>query len=121
MRASLRSNDDGAVPLTVELDLLEAYLRIVRARFGDRVAVELSVDPELDGVRVPPLLLQPLVENAVRHSGAESRGHVRVGVTVREHGSAVEIEVSDDGPGVPAAVDPLAAGLGLSTTALRLR
>ncbi len=109
------------MPPTVELDLLEAYLRIVRARFGNRVAVELSVDPELDGVRVPPHLLQPLIENAVRHGGAESRGHVRAGVTVREHGSAVEIEVSDDGPGAPAAVDPLALGLGLSTTAQRPR
>ncbi len=121
LRASLRSNNGGAVPLTVELDLLEAYLRIVRARFGDRVAVELSVDPRLEGVRIPPLLLQPLVENAVRHGGAEGRGHVRVGVAVRDRGGVVELEVTDDGPGAPAGIDPLTAGLGLSTTAKRLR
>ncbi len=121
LRASLRTTATDTVSLDTELDLLEAYLRIVRARFADRALVLLEVEPGLTQARVPPLLLQPLVENAVRHGGAETRGRVEVRVRVTRTAERLTIEVVDDGPGAATETDPLTAGLGLSTTAERLR
>lgn len=121
LRASLDTARGDEVELARELELLEAYLEIMRARFGDRLATELVVPEEALDVRVPSMLLQPLFENAIRHGGLESegRGHVRLEVT--RHAEALELVVEDDGPGAPEGVDPLAHGLGLSATRERVR
>ena len=123
LRASLRSarpDQPEEVPLAAELDLLDAYLGLMRARFGDRLTVRLRIDPDTRTAQVPPMLLQPLVENAVRHGGAECTGRGTIEVTAVRRDGDLLLAVEDDGPGTPA---PPAAGggIGLSATAERLQ
>jgi signal transduction histidine kinase len=126
LRASLRAHDAPQVPLREELALLEDYIALLRARFGDRLEVEVDCASGLDDVLVPPLLLQPIVENAIRHGGLEREGRARVTLRIRravdhvDHGPQLEITVHDDGPGMPDDRDPLRSGTGLSSTAQRL-
>jgi two-component system LytT family sensor kinase len=88
------------VTLADELGYVEKYLRLERARFGDRLEVRLQVAPEVLQTVVPVLSLQPLVENAVRH-GVEQRGRGRIEIVGRDIDADVELRVSDDGVGMP--------------------
>ena len=85
--------------LADELNYVEKYLRLERARFGDRLQVRLQVAPEVLPAVVPVLSLQPLVENAVRH-GVERRGFGRIEIVGRHIDADVELRVSDDGVGM---------------------
>jgi two-component system, LytTR family, sensor kinase len=87
------------VTVADELSYVEKYLRLERARFGDRLQVRLQVAPEVLPAVVPMLSLQPLVENAVRH-GVERRGRGRVEIVGRDIDADVELQVSDDGVGM---------------------
>ncbi|MGH2860346.1 MAG: sensor histidine kinase [Solirubrobacteraceae bacterium] len=87
------------VTLADELNYVEKYLRLERARFGDRLQVRLQVDPEVLPAVVPVLSLQPLVENAVRH-GVEQRGFGRIEIIGRHIDADVELRVTDDGVGM---------------------
>jgi hypothetical protein len=119
LRATLRLRDVPEVPLRTELELLRAYLEIEETRFGDRLAVTFVVPDDVLDTHVPSFLLQPIVENAVRH-GVASRvetGHIAIRA-VRE-ARALVLSVEDDGPGFGA--DPFAAhGVGLAATRERL-
>jgi len=119
LRATLRLRDVPEVPLRTELDLLRAYLAIEERRFGDRLAVTFVASDDVLDTRVPSFLLQPIVENAVRH-GVASRvktGHIAIRAA-REDGALV-LSVEDDGPGF--AADPFAGqGVGLAATRERL-
>jgi LytS/YehU family sensor histidine kinase len=95
LRASFRRERDVRVTLAEELDLLELYVGIERVRVGDRMAFEIDTDPDLLGTRVPTLILQPLVENAVRHAVDRHTGHVTIRVEVRSEGEVVHIAVVD--------------------------
>jgi two-component system sensor histidine kinase AlgZ len=99
LRYALESSKTRFVPLGRELEVVRDYLEVQRARFGDRLRFVLDVDPDSLSLQVPPLILQPLVENAILHGVAQSTrgGQVRV-ITRRELGS-VRITVEDDGPG----------------------
>jgi two-component system LytT family sensor kinase len=119
LRASLEQDRIDEVSLAEELGILDAYLAITRARFGDRLIVEVAVPVELQSARVLPLLLQPLVENAVRHGRAERDGHGRIRVSARSDGGRLLLEVWDDGDGSPTGVG--GSGLGLEATRERLR
>jgi signal transduction histidine kinase len=121
LRESLRSAHATEVPLREELRLLESYAALMRARFGDGLTIAVDTEAGLERAAVPPLILQPLVENAVRHGNATRLGRGRVEVRARAEGRALVLTVEDDGPGAPADVDPLRSGVGLSTTADRLR
>lgn len=119
LRATLRLNDVPEVPLRTELDLLQRYLEIEEARFGDRLVVTFTVSDDALDAQVPSFLLQPIVENAVRHGVAPrvEAGHVSIGA--RRDGSSLVLSVEDDGPGFSA--DPFAiAGVGLTATRDRL-
>ena len=85
--------------LADELHYVEKYLRLERARFGDRLQVRLQVAPEVLQATVPVLSVQPLVENAVRH-GVERRGHGQLEIVGRDLDSDVELRVIDDGVGM---------------------
>jgi two-component system sensor histidine kinase AlgZ len=99
LRYALQSSRLERVALADELAIVRGYLEIQRARFGDRLRFTIDVDPGLESVEVPPLLLQPLVENAIRH-GVEGRpGAGSIAVAVRRRGERIELEVDDDGPG----------------------
>jgi LytS/YehU family sensor histidine kinase len=112
---------DRRLPLKAELDLVERYLEIQRVRFADRLNVSIDLDPEAADARVPLLIVQPLVENALRH-GLSSRveaGAVHVHAW-RDNG-ATRIDVDDTGVGLPAgwSLDST-AGTGLRNLASRL-
>jgi two-component sensor histidine kinase len=129
LRTSLRTSHAQEVPVREELELLEQYLGLMRARFGDRLDVRVEVDDAARELLVPSMLLQPLVENAVQHGGTAATGRGRVHVRVRTAPTvgavdvlpALEVRVHDDGPGLAPGRDPLAAGTGLSATAQRLQ
>ncbi len=121
LRLSLRRGENDEVTLAQEIEALEDYLALMRARFGDRLDVAVEVEPAAQGVRVPSMLLQPLVENAIRHGALESAGAARVRVSAQRRQDHLSIEVWDDGPGIEPGIDPFASGLGLSATAERLR
>jgi two-component system LytT family sensor kinase len=118
LRHTLREDNAQEVPLSRELELTYRYLDIEQARFGDRLRVELEIAPETANAHVPSLLLQPLVENAVRH-GVESNiagGHVVV--RAYRDGDALCLDVQDSGSGPRD--EPVGRGIGLSTTRARL-
>jgi len=123
LRASLATSHRDEVPLQTELEILDAYLAILEARFGERIRVFRNVDDGLRDALVPSMLLQPLFENAVRHGNAEREGRATITLTAVREGESVRIDVHDDGPGHPPGSDPLAegsGGLGLRATAERL-
>lgn len=116
LRMLLRSDGAQEVPIHQELALIERYLQIEQVRFGDALTVEITVDPGVEDALVPNLILQPLVENAVRHGVGASTG--RVAVTVRQVGTTLRMEVADSGDAQPRDGDSL--GIGLSNTRARL-
>lgn len=113
---------DGAPLSTVEAELrfLDRYLGLLKLRFGERLSYSLEATPEAASARVPRLLLQPLVENAVRHGLSRVRAGGRIEVDVRRVRDRLVLEVRDDGPGVSGEA-PFAPGLGLSSTRARLQ
>jgi two-component system LytT family sensor kinase len=117
LRASLAHGGARGIPLGEEVRLTEEYLQIARQRFGDRLRARVEVPLELHDAAVPPLLLQPLVENALRHGLEERPGAGRIAVRARESEGALEIEVMDDGAGWKA---PAAEGVGLRNVRERL-
>jgi LytS/YehU family sensor histidine kinase len=121
LRRALDTAERQEVPLRVELDLLDHYLALLEARFGDEFVCTREVEPAAAAAMVPSLLLQPLVENAVRHGSLARSGRGRVAVRIGRDGNRLVVRVDDDGPGVPAGRDVLNEGTGLGATAERLR
>lgn len=93
-------NQERFVPLERELELVDSYVFIEQARFGDRLRFIRDVDEQLE-YWIPPLTVQPIVENAVRHGVTKNPDGGTVVLSVREEGRELIIEVLDDGPGVP--------------------
>jgi LytS/YehU family sensor histidine kinase len=122
LRLTLENSGTMEVTLQQEIEFLHGYLEIERIRFQDRLTTEIRVDPEVLDVRVPNLILQPIVENAMRHAiGNTTSGRVEVIAAARN--GVVRIEVKDNGPGIQA--DQLAEarrgrGVGLANTQARL-
>jgi two-component system, LytTR family, sensor kinase len=121
LRRSLRHAAQSTVPLGEELTFLDDFLAIESARFEDRLRVTVRVDDAALPVMVPSFLLQPIVENAIRHgSGARVSGG-QVDVTAAREGSSVHIRVRDDGLGLPSGwTFDRGAGIGLRNVAARL-
>jgi two-component system, LytTR family, sensor kinase len=116
MRAAYDSDNHVLVPLARELEWLRGYASMMTERFRGQLSFELKVGPGLDEVQVPRLLLQPLVENALKHGLGAGRGNLRVDVSQR--GPDLYYTISDDGVGMSdTAIKP---GTGLSNVARRL-
>ena len=120
LRATLQHRDDRALSLREELEFLEGYVNIQRARFGERLTVRMEVEPEVLETRLPCFLLQPLVENAIRHGVATRTGWGFVRLAAARRADRVEVVVEDDGPGPPADLGRRGGGLGLTNTRERL-
>ena len=109
------------VSLKQELGFLDRYLEIERTRFRDRLTVTLSVDPETLDAEVPNLLLQPLVENAIRHGLGKRQDAGHIEIVARRNFERLDLRIRDDGPGLPEGSETaLRAGVGLANTQARL-
>jgi LytS/YehU family sensor histidine kinase len=118
-----RRDATGGVRLGEELTFMRSYLAVERLRLGDRLRSVTDIEPGLDDAVVPALLLQTLVENAVRHAAAVRAAGCEVRVLVRREGGNLRLDVADDGPGAdPAAIGATAtSGLCLAERRLRLQ
>jgi sensor histidine kinase YesM len=122
LRLTLDRIGTQELPLKEELDFVQKYIEIERTRFGDRLQVELEIEPETLDAAVPNMLLQPLVENAIRHGIARKVGGGRVEITARRDGDALCLMVRDTGPGLAeATLTGLSTGVGLANTRSRLQ
>lgn len=120
IEGSLGRQESQRVPLDDELRLVERYLRIQAARFGDRLSVEMVIGPESRDCRIPPLLLQPLVENAVQHGIGRNREGGRIRMTGGLHADRLRLEVTNT-PGGGATIARSDDGLGLAGIRARLQ
>jgi len=122
LRSSLSGEDAAFVTLDEELASLQAYLDIETVRFGDRLHVRYDCPPELRQAQVPSFLLQPLVENAIKHAVGPALQPVTIRLSAQTDGKDLVLSVDDDGPGEGAepAVKPRGAGVGLRNTRERL-
>jgi len=119
LRMSL-CNTTQSVTLSRELEFAQRYLDIEQVRFHDRLSVRFDVAPETLAAQVPSMILQPLVENAVKHGISRRRGAARIEVRSRQSGELLELSVRDDGPGFTAAPSRGGNGVGLLNTRARL-
>ena len=122
LRLTLERLGQQEVTLSDELDFLRKYLEIEGTRFADRLVVRYDVQPEAYDVLVPTLLLQPLVENAIKHGVARRSGAGHIDISARREHDKLVMEVRDDGVGLSEdALTALQKGIGVSTTHARLK
>jgi LytS/YehU family sensor histidine kinase len=119
LRLALDDVDAQEVPLWRELEFLRLYLSIEEVRFKDRLRVHVAADPGLSDALVPHMVLQPVVENAVRHGLGQSEEAVTIDVSATTRDGSLALIVSDDGPGLQP-VGPQHPGIGLANTRSRL-
>ena len=120
LRCALEAADTQEVPLRSELDFLSRYLEIEQTRFGSRLEVSLDVAPDTLDALVPNLILQPIVENAIRHGVQPHATKGRIVLTTRREGEKLRLTVQDNGGGM-SAQQPVREGVGLTNTRERLR
>jgi len=119
LRRSLKGHEKILIPLEQEIGFIRAYLDIEATRFSDRLQIDYTIDPATCNVLVPSMILQPIVENAIRHGIAKMTGMGHLCIMAQQHNNDLTITISDNGPGF----SPISAGkgLGLSITRERLR
>lgn len=120
LRLTLTKSDDQTVDLEQELEFLRCYLDIERTRFADRLIVEMEVEPQVLGVAVPNLILQPIVENAIRHGVARQTSSGRIKIRGFKKNGRLIMQVEDNGPGLQASDNDGPDGIGLNNTRARL-
>ncbi|MGH9718614.1 MAG: sensor histidine kinase [Bryobacteraceae bacterium] len=120
LRLSLDTSSDQILPLSKELDFLRRYLEIEQMRFEDRLTVRFDVTSETLDAEVPNLILQPLVENAIRHGVSRRTDTGVVQIRARRKDGLLKLQVVDNGAGLQGIGLPLREGVGLSTTRARL-
>ena len=118
LRTTLERKDAAEVPLRDELDFTRQYLEIEEARFGGKLRVRIDVDPQARTALVPPMILQPLVENAVRHAIQPRAGGGAIEIIAARENGFLRLGVDDDGEGMRG--EPGRQGLGLAHTRQRL-
>jgi two-component system, LytTR family, sensor kinase len=121
IRETLRDRDEDDVSLEEEFAVLCEYLAIERLRFGDRLHIDLALDPAVAAARIPFLLLQPLAENAVRHGVSGRPGASAIRIRAEAGPDCIHISVEEQGEPTPPGGDPgMGLGLGLRNTRARL-
>ena len=118
LRFSLDANHSGLVPLDREMKIVSDYLAIEQARFGDRLRFQIDTPQEAGEAKVPPLAIQTLVENSVKHAVSTSRSGGEIRVTVARENGSLLVEVVDQGPEF--ALDATPSGHGLDILKGRL-
>ena len=121
LRRTLETHKHQLVPIKEELELLAPYLEIQKLRFADRLSVLVDVPENLLDCLVPSLMLQPIVENAIRHGIEAKAGAGKITIRARAEAEVIVIEVEDDGRGLQSGrYDPSRDGIGLSATRARI-
>jgi len=120
LRQVLQSSTHQEVPLAEELDFIRGYVDIEQMRLGDRLRVEWDVPAELLAARVPSLILQPLVENAIQHGIAPTSRPGVLTIRARREDQSLLLEIRDTGPGMAQGIERR-LGIGLTNTSARLR
>ncbi len=120
LRFTLEGADEQEIPLEQELAFLERYLEIIQIRFQETLDVDTHVEASVLDALVPTLILQPLVENAVKHGVSRIEGAGRIEIRGRRNGERVVLTVRDTGPGLPGGMAPSEEGIGLRNTRERL-
>jgi sensor histidine kinase YesM len=123
LRLTLENSGAAEVSLQKELEFLTCYLEIERVRFQDRLTTSVEVEPSALDSPVPNLILQPIVENALRHGVAQSSAPGRVEISAKRENGSLRIRVRDNGPGlnrVTGSREAFKEGVGLSNTRARL-
>lgn len=122
LRLTLKRSDDQIIDFAEELEFLKCYLDIERTRFHDRLVVDIEVDPLALEVKVPNLILQPIVENAIRHGIARQTSSGRISIRAYTHKERLVMQVEDNGPGLKPNGGPTPfGGIGLNNTRARLK
>lgn len=119
LRRVTRQHSGEEVPLREELDFVRQYLALEEVRFSDRLVPVISCERDVEHAAVPEFILQPLVENAIRHGLARRSEATRVEVSARREGELLVLDVADDGPGPEA--PSASGGIGLANTRARLQ
>jgi hypothetical protein len=119
LRLTLGAPPDGMVRLEDEFDMLDSYLDVESVRFGDRLEARIALPAELRDLPIPPFLLQPLVENAMKYAVAPAKSSVTVEVLAERAGAELRIVVRDDGIG--GTVTDGGMGIGLANLRERLK
>lgn len=120
LRQVLRSSTEQEVALADELDFIKGYVEIERMRLGDRLQVTWEIAPEALPIKVPSLILQPLVENAILHGVAPIAQPGALVIRASRDDQSLHLQVRDTGPGLPNETKPQRLGIGLSNTQARL-
>jgi two-component system, LytTR family, sensor kinase len=120
LRRTLELRDASRIRLAEELDLVRDYLELSRMRFGGKLTFRIDAEEEVLSLEVPPLLLQPLVENAVRHGRLANGEAAVIEIVAAREQRSLRIQVRDDGPGCDPDEAFTGAGVGLSNTKRRL-
>jgi LytS/YehU family sensor histidine kinase len=130
LRLSLRSAASSTIPLWQEIELVELYLQIARIRYGDGLDADIDVDSSAVDIDVPSFLLQPIVENALKHGLAPGHRGQSIQVSANREGDALVLVVEDNGKGLDGlittsgrflAARPSVDGLGIGLTNTRQR
>lgn len=124
LRFTLENAGTQEVSVQQEMEFLKGYLEIERIRFQDRLTISIDVEPQALDIKVPNLILQPIVENAIRHGIAPRSTPGLIEICVKREKSMLRIEVRDNGPGLPvnhSCIKLFKGGVGLANTRARLQ
>ncbi|MFN0051619.1 MAG: sensor histidine kinase [Planctomycetales bacterium] len=122
LRQTLDGADAPIITLEEELESIRRYLEIELVRFEDRLTVRWAIDPQVRGALLPRLLLQPVIENAIRHGTSRVARHGQIDIRASGDGEKLQIEIRDNGAGLaPAEVKDRRGGVGLANIKARLR
>jgi two-component system, LytTR family, sensor kinase len=124
LRLTVNNSEAQEVPFEQELEFLKCYLAIEHVRFQDRLSIRMDIEPQTLLVAVPNLLLQPIVENAIRHGIAPRTSPGTIEIQAKKNNGILHVRVQDNGPGLSddqRKTAPLKKGLGLSNTRERLQ
>lgn len=120
-RYQLQASQKELVPLREELNFVKKYLDLEKARFDERLQIDIDVPEELMDEMVPPMLLQPLVENSVKHGLSSLIDGGAISITIKKNEGKLKFEISDTGIGIKEKEEVFEKGIGLTNTRLRLQ